>query len=41
MGLIEWDREAGQVRRGPDWKEIDPLLNLIQNHRDELTDNWQ
>lgn len=41
MGLIEWDREAGQVRRGPDWKEIDPLLTLIQNHRDELTDNWQ
>ena len=40
MGFIEWDREARQVHKGPDWEEIDPLLTLIQNHRDELPDNW-
>jgi hypothetical protein len=39
-GFIKWDREAGQVHKGPDWEEIDPLLNLIQNHRDELPDDW-
>jgi hypothetical protein len=40
MGLIEWEREAGQIHKGPNWEEIGPLLNLIQNHRDELPDDW-
>lgn len=36
MGYIGWDREAGAIRKGPDWDEIAPLITLIQDHRDEL-----
>jgi hypothetical protein len=39
-GFIEWDREAGQIRKGPNWDEIAPLLQLIQDHHDELPAGW-
>ena len=35
-GYIEWDRESGEISKGPDWDRIAPLLELIQNHREEL-----
>ncbi|MFC6973877.1 transcriptional regulator [Halomicroarcula sp. GCM10025709] len=40
MGVIEWDREAGAVSKGPEWGEIAPLLQLLSDHRDELPDEW-
>jgi DNA-binding transcriptional ArsR family regulator len=40
LGYIKWDRENGTVRTGPNWEELEPLLTLIQNHREELPDGW-
>jgi len=40
MGYINWDRDTGQISKGPNWDEIAPLLSLIHNHRDELPDGW-
>jgi hypothetical protein len=39
-GLVEWDREANELRRGPRFEEIRPLLKLITDHADELPDDW-
>ena len=39
-GLVEWDRETHEVRRGPDFVEIRPLLELLDDHADELPDGW-
>ncbi|EFW90718.1 hypothetical protein ZOD2009_17720 [Haladaptatus paucihalophilus DX253] len=38
--VIEWDRENNVVCRGPQFEELQPLLELIDNHRDELPDDW-
>ena len=38
--VIEWDRDSNVVRRGPQFEELRPLLELIDNHRDELPDEW-
>lgn len=40
MGFIEWDRESGELSKGPNWTEIAPLLRLMHDHRDELPDEW-
>ncbi|WP_236044998.1 DUF7344 domain-containing protein [Haloarcula nitratireducens] len=39
-GYIEWHRETGEVSKGPRYDEIEPLLDLIDNHADELPSNW-
>jgi len=39
-GLVEWDREANVLRRGPRFEEIRPLLKLMADHADELPDDW-
>lgn len=39
-GFIEWDREAGQISKGPQFDEIAPLLELMENHADELPPDW-
>lgn len=38
--FIEWDQESNSVRKGPRFDEIRPLLELMQNHADELPDDW-
>lgn len=40
MGFIEWDRELDELSKGPNWKEIAPLLRLMHKHQDELPDKW-
>lgn len=40
IGFIEWDRELGELSKGPNWREIAPLLQLMYEHRDELPDEW-
>jgi hypothetical protein len=40
MGFIEWDRETNEIRKGANWDDIAPLLELIENHRDELPPGW-
>ena len=39
-GFIEWDRDTNEVRRGPRFDEIRPLLELMENHADELPGGW-
>lgn len=39
-GFIEWDRETGDVEKGPRYDEIEPVLELMQNHADELPPGW-
>ena len=39
-GYVSWDREAGTIERGPNWTEVEPLLRLLDAHRDELPDGW-
>lgn len=39
-GYIEWDRDTGKISKGPRFDEIKPLLKLIENHPDELPDDW-
>lgn len=39
-GFIDWDRENGVVRRGPRFREIAPLIDLMVEHRDELPAGW-
>lgn len=36
MGYIEWSPDEGTVRRGPHFDEIEPLLNLLVEHEEEL-----
>ncbi|WP_345783346.1 DUF7344 domain-containing protein [Natrialbaceae archaeon AArc-T1-2] len=40
MGYITWDRNTNEISKGPKWDEIEPLLELIDNHQDELPDGW-
>jgi hypothetical protein len=39
-GFIEWDQETNTIRQGPQFTEIRPLLELLQNHANELPDDW-
>jgi hypothetical protein len=39
-GVIEWDRDANQIKKGPKFEEIRPLLLLIAEHSDELPPDW-
>ncbi|AEH36310.1 DUF7344 domain-containing protein [Halopiger xanaduensis] len=35
-GLIEWERDEQIVTKGPRFDEIEPILQLLDDHRDEL-----
>jgi hypothetical protein len=39
-GYITWDQSTHLIRRGPRFGEIQPLLRLIHDHRDELPVGW-
>lgn len=39
-GFIEWDRDTNTITRGPRFEDIEPLLELIRTHQDELPDDW-
>ena len=40
LGYITWNQEAGDISKGPNWDEIEPLLRLLRDHADELPDDW-
>ncbi|WP_283402501.1 hypothetical protein [Halorubrum sp. DM2] len=40
LGFIEWDPDENEIRKGPRWDDIAPLLRLIEDHQDELPDGW-
>ena len=39
-GFIQWDRCQDLVTHGPQFGEIEPLLTVLYEHRDELPDEW-
>lgn len=39
-GFVDWDRQTGTVTRGRRFGEVVPLLDLVDEHRDELPDCW-
>ena len=39
-GFITWDQEEDAIRRGPNFDEIAPLIELMNEHRDELPAGW-
>jgi len=39
-GFINWDEEANEVTKGPNFEEIRPLLELLRDHENELPDDW-
>jgi predicted transcriptional regulator len=39
-GFIEWDRDSHEVSKGQNFAEIRPLLELLDDHQDELPDGW-
>lgn len=40
LGFVEWDQEAHTVSKGPNFSEIQPMLELLNEHRDELPGSW-
>ncbi|WP_143423184.1 DUF7344 domain-containing protein [Halegenticoccus soli] len=36
-GYIEWDKDTGTVRRGPNFEEISQYLSQVYDHEDEDT----
>ena len=39
-GFIEWHEDTHEVLKGPNFDEIRPLLELLENHEDELPVDW-
>lgn len=39
-GFIDWNRESGQVTRGENFEDVRPLLELLDDHQDDLPDDW-
>lgn len=39
-GFIEWDEGNHEVMKGPTFDEIRPLLELLDDHEDELPSDW-
>lgn len=39
-GFIEWDQEAGKIRKGPNWDTIEPTLQILHEHRVEIRADW-
>lgn len=38
--LIEWDRNRNEIVRGERFGDVEPLLELLLTHRDELPEEW-
>lgn len=39
-GFVDWERETGVVVRGEAFEDIRPLLELMEDHEEELPDGW-
>lgn len=39
-GFIDYDRGNHVITKGPNFEEIEPLVELIDRHSDELPDDW-
>lgn len=39
LGLIEWDWATSEIKKGPNFDEIKPLIELFTNHEDDLPED--
>lgn len=39
-GFIEWNKETHEVIKGPKFDKIRPLLELLDDHQEELPADW-
>jgi len=39
-GFIDYDRDSDAIMCGPRFEEIEPLIKLMNDHQDELPDDW-
>lgn len=39
-GYIEWNRETGELSKGPQFGEVEPLLDLLETYADDLPPEW-
>jgi hypothetical protein len=39
MGYIVWNREPRTILKGPDWEEIEPVVQLLGNNREQLPED--
>lgn len=39
-GYINWKQDTHEVTQGPNFDAIQPLLELLADHEDELPDDW-
>lgn len=40
MRFIEYNEQLDEVSRGPEWDAIAPLLRILQEHQEELPEQW-
>jgi hypothetical protein len=39
-GFIDWDRDTNVVTKGPQYKQIRPQVEMLDNHKDKLPKDW-
>lgn len=39
-GLIKWTKDTGKIAKGPEFQSIEPLLDLIEAHIEDLPYRW-
>lgn len=39
-GYVRWDRNEGEVWKGPDYDEVAPVVELLHENRKELPEGW-
>lgn len=39
-GYITWEQDTHQITRGPHFDEIQPVIELLHDHQDELPAGW-
>lgn len=36
MGYIRWNRDTNEINKGPNYEQIEPLLELLYEHQNKL-----
>jgi predicted transcriptional regulator len=39
-GVVEWEQDAGVVRRGPQFDTVEPVVELLRSNPDALPGDW-
>lgn len=38
--VVDWDRESATIRRGDRFDAIEPLVRLLDDHSEDLPEDW-